>query len=537
MSRLAQERPRKRKKVDVEGQILRLLQDENKMFRSNGTYKLVFSYGDEVYTLSFQTSERNKLDVYYIKHQQYIVEGARRKILPKDTLKKYNLILPEYVGSIDANLSENKWTDLLAIYMVGRNELHYPAVRLKTKIVLCKMPNLGTAITMQGSVKHRQCINHMVNVADNAYTNLLNATVAGWHIPDIKLKNTVCNGRVVSPIDIEDVFAVSDKNNRYIETYPYNVKLIAEIFENLSFEKDDERRNAVAWIVVQDTEGLYTGFVTKSVDNIRDYYFFGVSGLKDINDLKTLEYTLLKKKLKRPGKSFFENFIKGCELVGYTREEGTQVVFFSILKLLMDVVYRCAVSLTKEIDIQPRTVLAGKFPNPFVMINIVRCMLTTLYGISSSGDASVQPILRAAEMIIYSKYKDYYYLNSHLLLLILTGITSEFGMTVMYRLPRRVILTKEMMLTLRDKIKYTALRSFNYVGDGAASSAASDGAASGAASSAASDGAASGAASSAASGAASSKASGAASGAASSKASSMISHRLTEAFERISLRF
>ena len=254
--------------------------DGREEFVSCGTFKLVFSVAGRVLMFTFSTmnpngkEDKSLSDVFIkLKFPQYKT-NSNMECLTKvpqhfdpihvENLKMSNIYVPKLVHcqairfTKDRLIFRRRYVDDVNNIAVSR------ARSLESAVIYAyvfDMPYLGKDIGF-GSF-HTCRLNHTQNILMYFFGNVLECTkgVKGrdgteyaYHINDMKLSNTVCNGEIVTPIDLEDMVvwnkAETNENGlallsqvkysyngnpaltEYVETYSYDIETLATIHKN-----------------------------------------------------------------------------------------------------------------------------------------------------------------------------------------------------------------------------------------------------------------------------------------------------------------
>lgn len=280
-----------------------------KSFLSSGTYKLVFRLKldnyDRVLMFTFSSANENGVNLYPKEHIElffpYKKERSIRCLnkMPQtmdavhmNTLKSFGIYLPQRMFSQEIKRKKGQ-------YKIEGNESSDDEISVY--VYVYEMPFLGYELPEHRMNRYStltlMCkLDHVYNILKNLFPNIIDLTYSvgrsfAYHIPDIKIENTVCDGHMISPVDLEELIIWDkrqggDKTEEYIETFNYDIHLLFYI------------NSQVQPRLEEDVESPYLEYQTLDVIKI-------VQG--------------------------------GIRKLDFTR--GTIVISFTLLKLFFDIVY------------------------------------------------------------------------------------------------------------------------------------------------------------------------------------------------------
>ena len=240
-----------------------------KSFLSCGTYKLVFRLKldnyDRVLMFTFSSANENGVNLYPKEHIElffpYKKERSIRCLnkMPQtmdavhmNTLKSFGIYLPQRMFSQEIKRKKGQ-------YKIEGNESSDDEISVY--VYVYEMPFLGYELPEHRMNRYStltlMCkLDHVYNILNNLFPNIIDLTYSvggsfAYHIPDIKIENTVCDGHMISPVDLEELIIWDkrqgggassgassgaayitlggDKTEEYIETFNYDIQLLFDI--------------------------------------------------------------------------------------------------------------------------------------------------------------------------------------------------------------------------------------------------------------------------------------------------------------------
>lgn len=279
-------------------------------FISRGTYKLVFRLKLDNYdrVLMFTFSSKNHdgtsvdtkckgLELFFpvvSKKSIRCLDKVPQQMTQEhmDTLQSFGIYLPQRMHTEKITIKQENYLHKSRPQQSKRAERRphkeqcadESADDLDIYVYVYDMPFLG--YELPHSPQMRCPLDHVSNMLNNLFPNIVNLTYGvkkpfAYHVPDIKIENTVCDGRMVSPVDLEELI-IWDKGNpkqpnyktvdgvetpEYIQTYNYDINLTHYV--NLEIQKRyDGKGFSDAYIVVDCKDYTTPAFVQGNINNL-----------------------------------------------------------------------------------------------------------------------------------------------------------------------------------------------------------------------------------------------------------------------------